>query len=352
MKKYIIIPFAFILQISFSQNTFPTNGNAGIGILDPISKLTIIGSLTVNGGLNNASSRPPISSGTLVNGEIRGYSNGWNSADDGFLRLSAGGGTNPIKTYIDLSAFSTVPDMMGNIVFGTYGYERMRIDSNGNIGIGTASPKARLQVNNGDNSYGTILATSSESEFSLYAKSLYTQPAYSEAFRLGLKHNNTEENGFISFYRGSSTSGGFLGFSTNGLERLKIDVNGNVGIGTNNPKNKLDVNGTIHSKEVKVDMTGWSDFVFKKEYNLPTLEEVEKHIAEKGHLENIPSEEEVLKNGISLGEMNAKLLQKIEELTLYAIDQEKKIAVQEKEISALKDLVLRVEKIESKLIQK
>ncbi|MNF81810.1 hypothetical protein D3C84_641000 [compost metagenome] len=70
-------------------------------------------------------------------------------------------------------------------------------------------------------------------------------------------------------------------------------------------------------------MTGWPDYVFKKEYNLPTLEEVEKHIAVKGHLENIPSEEEVLKNGINLGDMNAKLLQKIEELTLYMIEMKK-----------------------------
>ncbi|MCC9074318.1 hypothetical protein LNQ49_22245 [Flavobacterium sp. F-65] len=100
-------------------------------------------------------------------------------------------------------------------------------------------------------------------------------------------------------------------------------INGNVGIGTTNPDAKLAVNGTIHSKEVKVDLEGWSDFVFKKEYNLPTLAEVERHINEKGHLENIPNEEEVLKNGINLGEMNAKLLQKIEELTLYMIEMKK-----------------------------
>ncbi|MFQ6599578.1 hypothetical protein [Flavobacterium sp. C3NV] len=105
--------------------------------------------------------------------------------------------------------------------------------------------------------------------------------------------------------------------------RLHINGDGNVGIGKIDPTNKLDVNGTIHSKEVKVDMLGWSDFVFKKEYNLPTLADVEKHINEKGHLENIPSEEEVLKNGINLGEMNAKLLQKIEEMTLYMIEMKK-----------------------------
>lgn len=102
---------------------------------------------------------------------------------------------------------------------------------------------------------------------------------------------------------------------------------GNVGIGITNPANKLDVNGTIHSKEVKVDLLNWPDFVFKKEYQLPTLEEVEKHIAEKGHLENIPSEEEAIKNGVLLGDMNAKLLQKIEELTLYMIDVNKKVNI-------------------------
>ncbi|WP_281232415.1 hypothetical protein [Flavobacterium gelatinilyticum] len=98
-----------------------------------------------------------------------------------------------------------------------------------------------------------------------------------------------------------------------------------VGIGTNTPDTALAVNGTIHSKEVKVDMEKWPDFVFKKEYNLPTLEEVEKHITENGYLQNIPNEDEVLKNGINLGEMNSKLLQKIEELTLYVIDLNKKV---------------------------
>ena len=134
--------------------------------------------------------------------------------------------------------------------------------------------------------------------------------------------------------------------------RFTIMDNGNVGIGVMVPNNKLDVNGTIHSKEVKVDMTGWSDFVFKKDHTLPTLQEVEKHITEKGHLENIPSEGEVLKNGINLGEMNAKLLQKIEELTLYMIEQDKKTEQLKTFISDQNKIILdqnkRIEKLENK----
>lgn len=106
---------------------------------------------------------------------------------------------------------------------------------------------------------------------------------------------------------------------------LRILGNGNTGIGTTTPDAKLAVNGKIHAKEVKVDLNGWADYVFKDDYDLPSLQQVENHIAQKGHLINIPSAEEVAKNGIQLGEMNAKLLEKIEELTLYTIAQEKEV---------------------------
>ncbi|GHT03423.1 hypothetical protein AGMMS49525_08470 [Bacteroidia bacterium] len=96
---------------------------------------------------------------------------------------------------------------------------------------------------------------------------------------------------------------------------------GNVGIGKADPTNKLDVNGIIHAKEVKVDNTGWADFVFNEDYKLRPLSEVNSFIQENKHLPEIPSASEVQKEGVNLGEMQTKLLQKVEELTLYLIQQ-------------------------------
>ena len=98
---------------------------------------------------------------------------------------------------------------------------------------------------------------------------------------------------------------------------------------------KVRVDGKIIAKEVEVKLDVWADYVFKKNYKLRTLEEVEKHIQENGHLPNIPSASEVEKNGINIGEMNTKLLEKIEELTLYSIEQNKLIKEQQKRIEAL-----------------
>ncbi|MCR9252371.1 MAG: hypothetical protein NXI20_18245 [bacterium] len=114
----------------------------------------------------------------------------------------------------------------------------------------------------------------------------------------------------------------------------------NVGIGTTDTfGHKLAVNGSIGCKEVKVETTSaWPDYVFEDGYDLISLEAIESFINENGHLPNIPSAAEVEENkGIELGEMNAKLLEKIEELTLYMIELKK-------ENQSLKN---RIEKIES-----
>jgi len=113
--------------------------------------------------------------------------------------------------------------------------------------------------------------------------------------------------------------------------------NGDVSIGTIDPKGyKLAVAGSMIAESVKVKLTAtWPDYVFTKDYLLPSLQETEKHINEKGHLPGIPSAQNVKTNGIDLGEMNAKLLQKIEELTLHVIEQNKQLQLQNRRINEL-----------------
>ncbi len=111
-----------------------------------------------------------------------------------------------------------------------------------------------------------------------------------------------------------------------------VATTGNVGIGISTPNHKLEVAGTIRAKEVKIENSNWPDYVFSKNYKLPSLHEVARHIEENKHLPGIPSAEEVSKEGINVSEMQAKLLQKIEELTLYTIEQNKRIEALEKEL--------------------
>jgi hypothetical protein len=130
---------------------------------------------------------------------------------------------------------------------------------------------------------------------------------------------------------------------------LNILDNGNIGIGTTTTgSHRLAVEGSIGAREIKVEANGWSDFVFYDDYKLPTLKEVENHIKEKGHLKDIPSAKEVEKEGFFLGEMDAKLLQKIEELTLYTIAQEKKIKELESLNTKFLEIQKRLEKLEKK----
>ena len=123
-----------------------------------------------------------------------------------------------------------------------------------------------------------------------------------------------------------TTDGGNVHYST-----------GNIGMGTTaESAYGLAVDGHIHTQEVKVDLDGWADHVFAKGYGLPTLEEVQRHIVEKGHLINIPSAAEVAAKGTELGEMNRLLLEKVEELTLYILAHDAKRKELQARIALLK----------------
>lgn len=312
--------------VTTTNTNLVTTGSVGIGTSAPTAKLDLAGSMVVSGGLTNASARPAVAAGTLSFGEIRGISSVGAGMDDGFLRLSAGGGTTAgVKSFIDISGYSaSVPSMDNTIVFGTYGNERMRITNAGKIGVGTDTPTRLLSLYH---QYPELVLKSSALSGGVGDSTIYFGNSASDSV------------GWLNYSHGDNS----MAFRVNSAERLRITSGGNVGIGTTSPSHKLAVNGTVRAKEVIVD-TGWSDYVFASDYQLAPLSEVEAHIYEKKHLPGIPSAAEVEANGVSLGEMQSKLLAKIEELTLHLIAQEKAMAVMKNENARLSARLEHIER--------
>ncbi|MBN2612909.1 MAG: hypothetical protein JXB00_15240 [Bacteroidales bacterium] len=226
----------------------------------------------------------------------------------------AGGGANGGITLYDPNgsnhAFQmTADNNIGYLYRGTTILNGLAIDANGNIGIGATTITAKLDVN-GNASFGNGT----------------TSKAY-------IRGNSNFSNAIIPDYTwwGNDQTGLFhptldvIGFSVAGFEAMRI-TNSGIAIGTTDlGDGKLAVNGKILATEVEVKVYPWSDYVFTSEYKLRTLEEVSAFISQNGHLPEVPSAKEVEENGVNLGEMNAILLKKIEELTLYVIEQNKQI---------------------------
>ncbi len=118
---------------------------------------------------------------------------------------------------------------------------------------------------------------------------------------------------------------------------VQYDHQGYVGIGTRVPKEMLSVNGKMRAHELKVETTGWPDYVFKSDYDLLSLEELEAFVQANGHLPEVPKAEDVEADGVWVGEMNKVLLKKIEELTLHLIELKKTVKDQAKRIEVLED---------------
>jgi hypothetical protein len=210
----------------------------------------------------------------------------------------------------------------------------------GNVGIGTTTPQARLDVN------GTI---SSNGEIQNKLNGISNFRMISEAYGYMLRNDGV--NTYMLLTNNGDAQGGWNALRPFRINNATGDValagehliishstgnvfaSGNVGIGTTSPDEKLTVNGIVHAKEVRVDLTGaLADYVFSKDYSLMPLHKVEQYVKTNSHLPDIPSADEVKQQGLGMGEMQNKLLQKIEELTLYVIQQQK-------EIQALKERI-------------
>ncbi len=200
---------------------------------------------------------------------------------------------------------------------------RMFIDPHGLVGIGTIEPFQMLHVVGGN---------------IMISKSADRAPGSTNGSLMfgGDITNSNQHGNYAIEYVNSETEGYGLNFwkPHTGNTNLKNNVlflsdnYGRVGIGTNDPKAKLSVNGQILAKSVKVstDAIYWPDFVFAPEYNKMSLNELETYINANHHLPGVPSAADVEEQeGVVLEEMNAILLQKVEELTLYIIELQKQI---------------------------
>ena len=211
-------------------------------------------------------------------------------------------------------------DMLFRNVSSSSHENLMVLKSSGNLGIGTSNPVQILHVSS---------STSGDAILRLEADT---------------DNNKEKDNARIEMYQDGGLIYAYLGFnedtntnfnmfqfsmgSPDGFQKSALTINpynGNIGMGLMNPTDKLEVNGTIRSREVKVEATSWPDYVFQEDYVLKPLDKLEQYIAEHQHLPEIPSAAEIEENGLELGEMNKLLLKKIEELTLIIIDQEKRL---------------------------
>ncbi len=216
-------------------------------------------------------------------------------------------------------------------------FSRLHIDGGlttvGNVGIGTSSPDDLFDTK-GAALFGPLTERLSlgSGSFGFNRRVANGQIFDSGQFAYQMQHtgSSTQGNDYLAFQVYNPNSSSVTPYA------LAINSTGNVGIGTPNPDAKLAVNGTIHAKEIKVDLNVLgADYVFEKSYPLWPLSTVNKYISVNHHLPDMPSAKSMEKNGIDVSGMNMKLLQKVEELTLYLIEKDKNDKQQQAQINSL-----------------
>lgn len=217
----------------------------------------------------------------------------------------------------------------------------------GNVGVNTNAPGMTFDVNGGIHAaYGIVIDNPTTNGISAWVRS-----GSNINGNLVLQGDVTSSTAWPAWW--VSGGSGYLMIGTNGGNQptkspINIDLSGNIGINTLNTTGyKFNCAGTAVFDQVTVanfsgnnpKATPWADYVFDKNYQLPSLKSVADFIDANHHLPGIPTREEVQKNGIDLGATDAKLLEKIEQLTLYSIDLQKQVDNQNEKLAALQQQI-------------
>ncbi|MGN7787313.1 hypothetical protein ACTJIJ_22455 [Niabella sp. 22666] len=212
-----------------------------------------------------------------------------------------------------------------NMEFTTNGAKRLVIAGDGKIGMGVTAPTEKLDINGNIRLNGKMY-------WGWDGRSIQMVSPDGGVSQV-LQFTN-------SMSAGSGNPQGGFDFAWHNGESIMRIIGGNVGIGTTTPGEKLAVNGRILAKEIKIisgATTSWPDYVFNSNYKLTPLRELEQFIKTHQHLPEIPCVKEVAANGIEVGANQALLLKKVEELTLYIIEQNKEIKRLSEEVGMLKN---------------
>lgn len=281
-------------------NTFPSSGNVGIGTTSPQVPLQIRVGTDQNFFFDSNQGESRIS---IVNDALN---------------------ANPAIQF-QASAYS----FYGTSGAGPY----LNVTSSGDVGIGLPNPSQALEVVGNVRADGGFMAYGNgQLQVQFYNGGDPTNQHFTEL----IAQNGTFTGRFVNDAYSQANNWLYVTRNPGTYSTQYVTFpSGNVGIGTTDPAYPLSVNGTIEAKEVIVQ-TGWSDYVFDKGYRLEPMSEVEKTIEAEKHLPGMPSAKEVAAHGVSVGEMEAKLLAQLEEVTLRQIDEEKRIATLEAENLALK----------------